>query len=74
MGETESYPRFKTEAGLQRYLAACQTALADWPVACEALDIEAALGVTHVIASGPPDAPPLILLPNCATSMPRCCC
>ena len=66
MAEAEGYPRFKTEAGEARYQAAYDAALQDWPVACEALDIETELGPTHVIASGPADAPPLVLLPSFA--------
>jgi pimeloyl-ACP methyl ester carboxylesterase len=67
MGEAgETFPRFKTDAGEARYRAAYAAALKDWPVAFEALDIETALGPTHVIASGPADAPPLMLLPSFA--------
>jgi pimeloyl-ACP methyl ester carboxylesterase len=66
MGEADSYPRFKTEAGRARYLAAYAAALDDWPVPCEALDVETEAGPTHVIASGPAAAPPLILLPSFA--------
>jgi pimeloyl-ACP methyl ester carboxylesterase len=71
MGEIDtSYPRFKTEAGEARYLAAYEAALKDWPVPFEELDIPTALGPTHVIASGPgpsqAGAPPLILLPSFA--------
>lgn len=66
MGEDTTYPRFKTEAGRARYLAAYEAALEDWPVPSEALDTETALGPTHLIASGPADAPPLILLHSLA--------
>lgn len=67
MGEAgEIYPRFKTEAGEGRYAAAYAAALSEWPVPCEELDVETRLGRTHVIASGPVDAPPLILLPSFA--------
>ena len=66
MGEAGSYPRFKTEAGEARYLEAYETALKGWPVAYEARRIETSLGPTHVIASGPADAPPLMLLPSFA--------
>jgi pimeloyl-ACP methyl ester carboxylesterase len=69
MGETaETYPRFKTEESRARYLAAYEAALADWPVPYEALDIPTRLGPTHVIASGPRHAPPLILLPSLAAT------
>ena len=64
MGET--FPRFKTDEGRARYLAAYEAVLADWPVAFEALQIETELGPTQVIASGPAGAPPLMLLPSFA--------
>jgi pimeloyl-ACP methyl ester carboxylesterase len=59
-------PRFKSEAGRARYMAAYDAALADWPVAYQALDLPTRHGLTHVIASGRPDAPPLVLLPSFA--------
>jgi pimeloyl-ACP methyl ester carboxylesterase len=64
----EIYPGFKTEAGRARYAGAYETALKGWPVPYEELDIATALGVTHVIASGPEDAPPLMLLPSFAAT------
>ena len=62
----EEFPRFKTEDGRARYLAAYEAALKDWPVPFDELDIRTPLGSTHVIASGPADAPPLILLHSLA--------
>jgi pimeloyl-ACP methyl ester carboxylesterase len=59
-------PAFKSEEGRARYLAAYDAVLADWPVAYEEIDIPTRLGSTHVVASGPRDAPPLILLPSFA--------
>ena len=61
-----AYPRFKTLEGRARYIAAYDAALAHWPAPHEALHLLTRLGSTHVIASGPPDAPPLILLPSFA--------
>ena len=61
-----SWPRFKSEAGRARYAAAYDAALREWPVAHEELDLPTRLGPTHLIASGPADAPPLILLPSFA--------
>jgi pimeloyl-ACP methyl ester carboxylesterase len=66
MGDEGTYPRFRTEAGRARYLAAYEAALQDWPVAYDELEIPTALGPTHLIASGPADAPPLILLHSLA--------
>jgi pimeloyl-ACP methyl ester carboxylesterase len=53
---------FKTEAAAARYMAAYDAVLAKWPVACEEITVPTRLGATHVIASGPADAPPLVLL------------
>jgi pimeloyl-ACP methyl ester carboxylesterase len=47
-------------------MAAYAAVLAEWPVPFEALDVPTRLGPTHVIASGPTDAPPLVLLPSFA--------
>ena len=59
-------PAFKSEPLRQRYMAAYDAMLQDWPVAYEELDIETNLGSTHVIASGAPDAAALVLLPSFA--------
>ena len=61
-----AFPAFRTEAGRARYLAAYDAALAAWPVPYEEIDVATRLGPTHVVASGPADAPPLILLPSFA--------
>jgi pimeloyl-ACP methyl ester carboxylesterase len=61
-------PSFKSEAGKARYIRAYDDALAAWPVPYEALDLPTRFGVTHVIASGPAGAPPLVLLPSFAGS------
>jgi pimeloyl-ACP methyl ester carboxylesterase len=66
MGDETTFPRFKTEAGRARYLAAYDAALRDWPVSYDELDIETSLGPTHLIASGPTGTPPLILLHSLA--------
>jgi pimeloyl-ACP methyl ester carboxylesterase len=61
-------PRFKTDAGRERYLAAYDSALRDWPVPYRELDVQTRLGPTHLITSGPPDAPALLLLPSFAAT------
>jgi pimeloyl-ACP methyl ester carboxylesterase len=70
MSQTAStaLPRFKSDAGRARYMAAYDAVLRDWPVPYQELDLPTSLGPTHVIASGPPDAPPLVLLPSFAGS------
>ena len=62
------YPRFKTESDRARYWAAYDAVVQAWPVACREQDVPTRLGPTHVIASGPADAPALILLPSFAGS------
>lgn len=59
-------PAFRSEEGRARHLAAYDAVLADWPVAYQEIDVSTRLGSTHVVASGPKDAPPLILLPSFA--------
>ena len=53
---------FRTPEGEARFLAAYQGVLDRWPVPYEELDIPTRFGVTHVIITGPQDAPPLVLL------------
>jgi pimeloyl-ACP methyl ester carboxylesterase len=45
-----------------RYLATYDALLRKWPVAFESLQIVTGYGSTHVIASGAPGAPPVVLL------------
>lgn len=60
---TETAPRsvFQTAGAEARYRAIYDARVADWPVPYEELDVVTDFGVTHIIASGPPDAPPLFL-------------
>lgn len=64
----DTLPRFKTEAGREKYLNAYAEALAAWPVPFDELEVSTALGATHVIASGTADGPPLILLHSLAAT------
>ena len=59
---------FRSDEGKARYLAAYDAALKEWPVPYEELDVPTRYGTTHVVASGPKDAPPLVLLPSLAAS------
>ena len=57
------YPSaFKTPEGEAAYLAAYDRAMKSWPIPYEAIDIPTRFGTTHVVVSGPKDAPPLVLL------------
>ena len=53
---------FKTPEGEAAYLAAYDAAMKLWPVPYEEIEIPGRFGMTHVVASGPKDAPPLVLL------------
>lgn len=53
---------FKTPEGEAAYLAAYDAAMALWPVPYEEIEIPGRFGTTHVVISGPKDAPPLVLL------------
>jgi pimeloyl-ACP methyl ester carboxylesterase len=53
---------FKSPEGEAAYLAAYEAAMELWPVPCEEIEIPGRFGMTHVVASGPKDAPPLVLL------------
>lgn len=63
-------PAFRSEEGRAEYLAAYDAVLEQWPVPYEELDLPTRFGTTHVVASGPPDAPPLVLLPSLAAGTP----
>jgi pimeloyl-ACP methyl ester carboxylesterase len=53
---------FKTPEGEAAFLAAYDAAMKLWPVPYEEMDISTPFGMTHVVVSGPKDAPPLVLL------------
>ena len=60
----ESRPRsaFRTPEGRAAFLAAYDAAMKLWPVPYEEVNLPSRFGTTHVVASGPKDAPPLVLL------------
>jgi pimeloyl-ACP methyl ester carboxylesterase len=53
---------FKTPEGQAAFLAAYEAIMKLWPVPYEEIEIPTRFGVTHVVTSGPKDAPPLVLL------------
>ena len=58
-------PVFKSAKAEARMLAVYDKAMKLWPISYEQRDISTQYGSTHVVISGPQDAPPLILL-HCA--------
>ncbi len=53
---------FKTPEGEATFLAAYEAVMKFWPVPYEESEILGRFGMTHVVVSGPQDAPPLVLL------------
>lgn len=53
---------FKTCEGETAFLKAYDAAMNMWPVPYEEIEISTQFGLTHVVISGPKDAPPLVLL------------
>ena len=59
---------FTSPEGEKEYIASYDAVLKRWPVAYEELDIPTRFGATHIIASGSPSLPPLLLLHATGTS------
>ena len=55
-------PVFKSSQGEKEILRAYDAILDHWPVTYKELTIHTSFGETHIIASGPEDAPPVVLL------------
>ena len=53
---------FKSPEGEAEYMAAYEATLKLWPESYEPMDISGRYGRTHLVASGPKDAPTLVLL------------
>lgn len=60
---------YKTKEGETAYLAAYNVAMRSWPVPWEEIEISNRFGTTFVVASGPEEAPPLILLHGFFTTL-----
>jgi pimeloyl-ACP methyl ester carboxylesterase len=56
-----TYP-FKSPKGKAEFMKVYDTLMQHWPVPYETFDITGSFGCTHLIASGPKDAPALVLL------------
>jgi len=60
---------FKSPEGEAEFMAAYEATMKLWPVSYESMDITGRYGRTHLVASGPKDAPPLVLLHMFLTSL-----
>jgi pimeloyl-ACP methyl ester carboxylesterase len=61
-GKSNPNSIFKSLEGEQRYMKAYQEVLNLWPVPYETFQVPTTYGSTHIIACGPADAAPLVLL------------
>ena len=53
---------FRSSEGEIAYLSVYDAAMRMWPVPYDEMDVSSRFGLTHVVASGPSSAPPLVLL------------
>ena len=60
---------FKTFEGETAYFAAYDSTIKLWSVPYEELEIPGRFGTTHVVVTGPKDAPPLVLLHGMAMTL-----
>lgn len=64
----ETFVPFRSSAARARYHAWYRERAADWPVPAEERMVTTSYGETLVRVSGPPTAPPLVLLPGARTA------
>ena len=57
-----NFSTFKTPEGKAAYMAAYEAAMNSWPVPYEKIEVSTRFGTTHVVISGPQEAPALVLL------------
>lgn len=62
------YLTFKDDISKQTYYESYDDSLNQWNVETESININTTFGKTHVIACGPIDAPPLVLIPGMTVS------
>jgi pimeloyl-ACP methyl ester carboxylesterase len=52
-----------------QFLAKYESIMRGWPVPCDEHDLDTAYGQTHIAVSGPPSAPPLVLLHGASATL-----
>ncbi len=67
-GDVEMTPHhpFRSAQAKERYLQLYDAMEKNWPIESESLMVDTSYGKTFVRVSGPPEAPPLVLLPGAA--------
>ena len=60
---------YKTKESETIYLTAYKAAMKSWPVPWEEIEVSNRFGTTYVVASGPEEAPPLVLLHGFFTTL-----
>jgi pimeloyl-ACP methyl ester carboxylesterase len=58
----QKFDIFKSKRAEKAYIKSYNKTLQDWPVPYEEVYVKTSLGKSHVVISGPKDAPPLVLL------------
>ena len=56
-------PVFVSDEGRRMVMASYGAVLDCWPVPYQEVDVPTSFGITHVIASGPAQGPPVVLMP-----------
>lgn len=62
VGRRSEVAGWRSERGRRAFYRAYDAAMSLWPVPFESLQVPTRYGSTHVVASGPRDAPPMVLL------------
>lgn len=66
--QTRAFRPFRSDKARERYLAHCDLMERSWPIRSETTTVDTPYGTTFMRVSGPPDGPPLVLLPGATTN------